>query len=201
MRPPHDIWTRLRAESPVHHCDPPGYEPFWAITKYSDIVDISTKPDIFLNEPGINVLTQDQIEALEESAFGSMRVIIGMDPPEHRDVRKIAAPEFTPRAIRNLDHVIEQSAREIVDEMAGWRGARACLDFAVDVAAAHPLRVLSPACSASREQKTDILRITNQLFAFEDPRARPRSRGPGAGAPRAGHGGVRAVRRHHPGPS
>ena len=32
--PPHEYWTRLRAESPVHWCDIPDMdiEPFWAIT-------------------------------------------------------------------------------------------------------------------------------------------------------------------------
>ena len=37
---PHNLWTRLRAESPVHRCDPAGFEPFWAITKHADICEI-----------------------------------------------------------------------------------------------------------------------------------------------------------------
>ena len=51
--PPHEIFRRLRAESPVHWCEPPGYEPFWAITKHADIFDISTSPDRFASGPGI----------------------------------------------------------------------------------------------------------------------------------------------------
>ena len=166
--PPHDTWTRLRAESPVHWCEPDGYEPFWAITKYADICEMSTQPDLFLNKPGINLLRQAEVEALESSPLGEMRVIITMDPPEHRDVRKIAAPEFTPRAIRQLDDEIQRSAREIVDEMAGPTGEGEC-DFAVDVATAHPLRILSHMLGLPRSQEADILRITNQLFGFEDP--------------------------------
>ena len=42
---PHDLWTRLRAESPVHRCTPAGFEPFWAITKHADICEISKQPD------------------------------------------------------------------------------------------------------------------------------------------------------------
>ena len=52
-RPPHELFTRLRAESPVHRCEPPGFEPFWAITKYADIFEISTSPDRFASGPGI----------------------------------------------------------------------------------------------------------------------------------------------------
>ena len=50
--PPHELWTRLRAESPVHYCEPTDFEPFWAVTKYADIFEISTHPERFLSEPG-----------------------------------------------------------------------------------------------------------------------------------------------------
>ncbi len=165
---PHDIFTKLRAESPVHRCEPEGYESFWAITKYDDVCEISTRPDLFLNAPGITILKDRDNEALADSALAQMRVVITMDPPEHRDVRKIAGPEFTPRAIRRLDEEIERSAREVVDDMAGATGEGEC-DFAVDVATAHPLRILSNMLGIPRVQEPDILRITNQLFAFEDP--------------------------------
>lgn len=97
--PPHDVWTRLRAESPVHRCEPASYPPFWAITKYHDIHHISVQPNRFVNAPGITVLKREDNEALNDSAFAQMRVIITMDPPEHRDVRAVAAPSFTPSAM------------------------------------------------------------------------------------------------------
>ncbi|MDZ7676703.1 MAG: cytochrome P450 [Acidimicrobiales bacterium] len=169
--PPHEIWARLRAESPVHRCEPAATEPFWAITKHEDICEISTRPDLFLNRPGVAVLPERQEDAMRDSKFGSMRSIINMDPPEHRAYRKVAAREFTPRAVRDLDELIETSAREIVDELAGETGEGTC-DFATDVAARHPLRVLSHMLGVPREQEADILRITNQLFAFDDPELR-----------------------------
>jgi cytochrome P450 len=165
---PHETFRRLRAESPVHRCEPPGFEPFWAITKYSDIFDISTSPERFASAPGITVLTAEQQTALEKSAFGSMRTIITMDPPEHWLYRKVANRVFTPRAISELDAVIEQSARDTVDRLAGDTGEGEC-DFAVDVAAAHPLRILSTMLGVPREQEPDILRLTNELFALDDP--------------------------------
>jgi cytochrome P450 len=165
---PHDLWTRLRAESPVHRCEPELFEPFWAITKHADISEISRSPERFLSEPGITVLSGGQQDALESSAFNSMRVIIQMDPPEHREVRKVASHVFTPRAIRALDADIDRSAREVVDRLAGDSGEGEC-EFASDVAAAHPLRILSSMLGVPREQEPDILRLTNELFAFDDP--------------------------------
>lgn len=166
--PPHDLWTRLRAESPVHRFAPDGYQPFWAITKYDDITTISTQPERFLNGKGITLLKDSDNAAVNASALGPMRVIITMDPPEHHDVRAIAAPVFTPRGIGSLAEEIERSAREVVDQMAGESGEGEC-DFATDVATAHPLRILSSMLGVPRSQEPDILRITNQLFAFEDP--------------------------------
>ena len=166
--PPHDLWTRLRNESPVHHCEPASYEPFWAITKHADVIEISTQPELFRSEPGIVVLDRTQEAAFETSAFSMMRVIIMIDPPEHREVRKVSSHVFTPRAIRTLDDLIDRSAREVVDRLAVDGGEGEC-DFANDVAAAHPLRILSTMLGVPLEQEPDILRLTNQLFANEDP--------------------------------
>jgi len=166
---PHDLWTTLRRESPVHRCQPRGFDPFWAITRHADICDISKQPELFSSAPGI-VVTNDEQRQLRDSGqgLGAMRVIIEMDPPEHRSYRKVASPWFTPRAVRRIDAAVERSARELVDKLAGETGEGEC-DFAVDVAAAHPLRILSTILGVPREQEPDILRLTNQLFGADDP--------------------------------
>ena len=167
---PHDLWTRLRAESPVHWCTPAGFEPFWAITKHADICEISKQPDTFSSTNGIAMIQQDQEAQLraQNQGFGAMRVIIEMDPPEHRDFRNVSSPVFTPRAVKAMDETIRTSAREVVDRLAGETGEGEC-DFASDVAAAHPLRILSTMLGVPRESEPDILRLTNQLFASDDP--------------------------------
>jgi cytochrome P450 len=167
---PHALWTRLRAESPVHHCSPAGFEPFWAITKHADICEISKQPDTFSSAGGIAMIRKAEDEAVRQGnqGFGAMRVIIEMDPPEHRAYRNVTSPVFTPRAVKALDAAIDASAREVVDRLAGETGEGEC-DFANDVAAAHPLRILSTMLGVPRESEPDILRLTNELFAFDDP--------------------------------
>ena len=44
---PHEAWRRLRAEAPVSKLAPPGYRPFWAITKHADIIEVSKQPAKF----------------------------------------------------------------------------------------------------------------------------------------------------------
>jgi cytochrome P450 len=164
---PHGLWTRLRAESPVHRCTPDGFVPFWAITRHADVCEISKQPDKFSSAEGIAMVRKSDEEVIRQQnqGFGAMRVIIEMDPPEHRGVRKIASPVFTPRTVKAMDETIRTSAREIVDRLTGEGEC----DFANDVAAAHPLRILSTMLGVPRENEPDILRLTNQLFASDDP--------------------------------
>jgi cytochrome P450 len=149
----------------VHKCETGVYPDFWAITKHADIVDISTKPDQFLNQHGIVLLRNDMPRTTD--GIGAMRTIIEMDPPEHRSYRKVVSSYFTPRAIQSLEQAALDSAREIVDRLAGDDGEGEC-DLAMDVAAAHPLRLLSTILGVPRSQEGDIMRLTNQLFAADD---------------------------------
>jgi cytochrome P450 len=166
---PHELWTQLRHESPVHRCEPEGFELFWAITRHADICEISKHPENFLSRKGIVVLNDEQIKVREtDGGLSAMRTIIEMDPPEHRKFRKVASPSFTPRAVKKMEDAVAESARTIVDKLAGASGEGEC-DFATDVAAAHPLRILSTILGVPREMEPDILRLTNQLFGADDP--------------------------------
>jgi len=164
--PPHDIWTKLRSESPVHRCDPSDYPGFWAITRHADICAISKDPEAFLSDPGIGVIRND-IDFNRDEGIAAMRTIIEMDPPKHREYRKVASPYFTPRALGKLDAAIDKSAKTVVDRLAPDGGEGEC-NFATEVAAAHPLRILSTILGVSREQEPRILELTNQLFAPDD---------------------------------
>ena len=97
-----------------------------------------------------------------------MRTIITMDPPDHWSYRKVANRVFTPRAMNEVDDVVNEAARDTIDRLAGTTGEGEC-DFASDVAAAHPLRILSTMLGVPREQEPDILRLTNELFGLDDP--------------------------------
>ena len=164
--PPHEIFAKLRAESPAHYCNNETYEPFWAITRHADICSISKQPDLFLSQPGI-ILERRGLPIDRREGVGAMRTVIEMDPPVHREFRKVASPWFTPRAMSRVEDTVRSAAREVVDRIAGKTGEGEC-DFAFDVAAAYPLRVLSTILGIPREQETTMLELTNQLFAPED---------------------------------
>ncbi len=166
---PHDVWARLREESPVHRCEFGGdFEDFWAITKHADIVDVSGKPHLFSNREGPMLLSRAQMMQMAKRAaspMGKMKTIIEMDPPEHRTVRQVASPFFTPRSIRRLDQIVTESARSLVDSL----GEEGECDFVEKVSQRHPLRVLATLLGIDREDEEKVLHLTQQLFAGDDP--------------------------------
>jgi len=166
---PHDAWSLLRKESPVHRCEFDGdFEDFWAITRHADIIDISGKPHIFSNREGPMILSRAQkvqVAKRAESPMGRMLTIIEMDPPEHRDFRKVASGFFTPRNIRRLDGIVTESARSLIDSL----GEEGECDFVEKVAQRHPLRVLATLLGIDREDEERVLELTQQLFASDDP--------------------------------
>ncbi|MDJ0786843.1 MAG: cytochrome P450 [Myxococcota bacterium] len=160
--PPHELFTELRKQ-PVSKWEIQDVEPFWAITRHADLRAISTRPDQFLSGPGITLAPANRQEI---PGFSQMRVVINMDPPEHRKVRKVASPWFTPRALARIDAAVEESARSLVDALAANASGEA--DLATEVAIKHPLRILATALGVPREQEAKILELSNRLFAPDD---------------------------------
>ncbi|MCB0994862.1 MAG: cytochrome P450 [Acidimicrobiales bacterium] len=165
--PPHDVWTRLRIEDPVHWCEPEGFENFWAVTKHAHIMEVASQPEVFCNSEGIVVLNDEQVAAMErdDNPLRDMRTIIEMDPPEHRVYRKIASGFFTPRGIDQLDEIVTNSARTLVDSL----GEEGECDMIERLAQRHPLRVLATILGVDRDDEERMLELTQQLFAPDDP--------------------------------
>ena len=168
---PHAQWRELRKLDRLHRCEPEGFDAFYPVVRHDQICEISKQPARFLSRFGITLDSAEQKQIIEaDQGIGQMRVIIGMDPPEHRDYRKVAASWFTPRAIERVAPIVEESARALVDTLVERAsGGEGECEFANDVAAAHPLRVLSTILGVPREKEPQLLRLTNELFGSDDP--------------------------------
>ena len=168
---PHDQWRELRKLDRLHHCNPEGFDAFYPVVRHDQICEISKQPDRFLSRFGIVLESAVQKEIIEaDQGIGQMRVIIGMDPPEHRDYRKVASSWFTPSAIARIAPIVDESARALVDGLVERaKGGEGVCDFANEIAAAHPLRVLSTILGVPPDQERKLLQLTNELFAADDP--------------------------------
>ena len=89
---PHESWKLLRREAPLFWWDRGVQNPFWAVTKYEDIVHISKQPKIFENGPRMAVLVGDGANQADPEAAGEgaiqpgqtrlIRQLLNLVPPE-----------------------------------------------------------------------------------------------------------------------
>jgi cytochrome P450 len=158
---PHAEWTWLRRHAPVFWYDRPNVEPFWAITKHADIIEISKQPELFLNAPRLAVFTRD----LPPPPEGEIRHLLNMDPPDHASYRRLASGWFTPRAIRGMDEKVARVTREILDAAA----EKTAGDFVQDVSARITIAVIAEMLGVPRSDWDLLFRWTNEIIAPQDP--------------------------------
>jgi cholest-4-en-3-one 26-monooxygenase len=174
---PHELWTRLRAVAPVAYFDPPGLEPFWAITKHADILEISKQPLRFSSAQGITLRH-------EGAPVMASEMVVMLDPPKHGPVRKVANARFTPRAVRERRTDIERIAVDILDDAAP-AGAAGELDFVVRIAAPFPLAVIAWILGVPSDDWALLFRWTNEVIGKDDPEYRRPGESPGQTIKRA----------------
>ena len=168
---PDAVWTQLRAEAPVAYFEPPGYQPFWAITKHADIVAVASQPVAFSNAHG---LILGPIGANSQPT----EMVVTLDPPRHGPLRRVAMPRFTPRAIRLRHDEIERIAVEIVDEVAAADDSGE-FDFVERIAAPLPIAVISWILGVPRSDWQLLFQWTNEVIGKDDPEFRRPGETPG----------------------
>jgi cytochrome P450 len=167
---PHDVWTWLRANDPVHRWERTEGMPFWAVTKHADIIEIGTQPDKFHNGPRLTISHKPE-DREQMNQFPP--TLIQMDPPEHGIYRKMVNKRFTPRALRRIHADIERIGREIVDtlgrEVADSMAESGECDFVQQVSAPLPIAVIAWLLGVPREDWRLIFDWTNHIIGAQDP--------------------------------
>jgi cholest-4-en-3-one 26-monooxygenase len=158
---PHPEWTWLRRNAPVFRYERPNVEPFWAITKHADIIEIGKQPERFLNAPRLAVFTHD----LPPPPEGTSRHLLNMDPPDHARYRRVTSHWFTPRAIRGMDGKVARVTREVLDAAA----EKTAGDFVQDISARITIAVIAEMLGVPRPDWELLFRWTNEIIAPQDP--------------------------------
>jgi cholest-4-en-3-one 26-monooxygenase len=162
---PYETWARLRNEAPVAYIEPPGYPPFWAVTKHADIVQVASQPQLFSSAGGITLdMDLSGLDVVPE-------MIVYLDPPRHGPMRQVANKKFLKSAVRARSEEIERIAVEIVDE-ASTGGEIAHCDFAETFAAPFPVAVISWVLGVPHEDWEHHFRWTNEIIGKDDPEYR-----------------------------
>lgn len=154
-------WAWLRRHDPVAWIEHPDYDPFWAITKHADIIELSKQPDLFHNEPRLAVFSN----LLPPPPEAEIRHLLNMDPPDHGKYRNVTSKQFTPRVVSGLREKVERITREVLDEAAGRREG----DFVRDVSAPITIAVIAEMLGVPASDRGLLFRWTNEVIAPEDP--------------------------------
>jgi cholest-4-en-3-one 26-monooxygenase len=154
-------WAWLRRHDPVHRVEHPKYDPFWAITKHADIIELSKQPEILQNGPRLAAFN-NEVPPPPES---TIRHLLNMDPPDHGKYRNVSSKQFTPRVVSGLAAKVERITAEVLDEAA----ARGEGDFVRDVSAPITIAVIAEMLGVPASDRGLLFRWTNEVIAPEDP--------------------------------
>ncbi|MBI5288876.1 MAG: cytochrome P450 [Chloroflexi bacterium] len=158
---PHDTFDLLRRDEPVHWQPEPQGPGYWALTRYEDIVQVSSDNELFSSARG-----GTNLEDLGDDALAMIRtLLINMDPPKHTQYRKLVATGFTPKMVRQLEPHVRQITKQIVDSVA----LKGSCDFVTDVAAQLPLAVICEMIGVPKDDHHKIFDWSNRLIGFDDP--------------------------------
>ncbi|AWT52432.1 cytochrome P450 [Mycolicibacterium smegmatis] len=163
----HAALAELRSQTPVAYVDVPGYYPFWAITKHADVMAIERDNELFINAPRPMLITKekDDLAKANLAAGGGIRTLIHMDDPLHRDIRKIGADWFRPKAMRALKERVDELAKIYVDKLVE-KGPEC--DFVQEVAVNYPLYVILSLLGLPESDFDRMLKLTQELFGNDD---------------------------------
>ena len=163
--PPHEYLAELRATDPVHW-QPTQSGGYWAILKHADVETVARQPLLFSSaERGI------VIEDLEGERLEQMRgMLLAMDPPKHRQVRKPLTPRLTPRAVSVLEAGIRDICNEIFDVVDGRIvGGNTEVEFVNELAAPLPTRVIGALMGLPRADWEKVHHLAERVTHGQDP--------------------------------
>jgi len=168
---PHEVFTRLRHEDPVHWNPEADGRGVWSILKYDDITAISKNPRLFSSarEHGGHRMFDERVVGIAGvGARETEAPMISMDPPEHNRYRRMVSPGFTTPRLQALETRIRERVTAILDRL----GDRTQCEFVAEVAAELPIQVLAELIDVPQEDRRKLFDWSNSMIAEDDPELR-----------------------------
>jgi cytochrome P450 len=133
---------------------------FQVTTRYSEVVEISRRPQDFCSGQGAVSVQDMPAEAME--FFGSF---INMDDPRHARQRAIVARSFTPKALQGVLDSVETICTEVIDGFC----ERGEVDLVEVLSQPFPLLVICDMMGIPRSEFGTVLDATNVILGAGDP--------------------------------
>jgi cytochrome P450 len=166
--PPHELFTRLRREAPLHWsplADYPEEGGFWSLTRAEDLRRVSLDWQTFSSYVGGIMVLDDFGIPLE----AQQQQMISMDPPRHDRIKALFQRGFTPKRIAEHEERIRAIVNRVLDRVA----ARGECDLVTEVAGPVVSRVIGSFIGTPEEDDQRHIDQTNMLLGFGDEDLRP----------------------------
>jgi cytochrome P450 len=166
--PPHELFSQLRAECPVHWTsrisEYPEETGYWSVTKADDIRSVSLDWQAFSSElGGVTAVTAVFPLELMRAMF------IGMDPPKHDRLKMLFQAGFTPKRIAAHEDAIRAIVVDVLDRL----GDRETCDLVTEVAQPAVSRVIGSFMGIPPEDDAAWAGLMNSALGAGDPDLNP----------------------------
>jgi cytochrome P450 len=166
--PPHELFSRLRHECPVHWTERfeefPEEAGFWSVCTADDIHTVSRDWRTYSSERG-GVVAASAGFPLELA----QAMFIGMDPPKHDRLKALFQAGFTPKRIADHEDAIRAIATATLDRLT----AGEICDLVTDVAQPIVSRVIGSFMGIPEEDDAIWARLMNSTLGASDPDLNP----------------------------
>jgi cytochrome P450 len=166
----HQAYRWLRGNNALGRVEVEGFDPFWAVTRHADILEVSRQNALFHNGDRATTLTtiadDRRVRDMNGGSPHLVRSLVQMDAPDHAKYRALTFKWFAPGSVRKLEDDIRTIARAEVDRMAGLGGR---CDFVADVALGYPLHIIMTILGVPMADKGKMLTLTQDIFGTQDP--------------------------------
>jgi cytochrome P450 len=139
---PWEIYRRLREEAPVYHSE--EYD-FYALSRHEDVAAAFKDFETYSSAYGLDLAQVRSDEPLPA------KMIIIMDPPEHRQMRSLVNKVFTPRAIEAMKPMVTETIDRYIAKASPDR-----FDVVQDFAALFPVEVITQMLGVPKEYRQQV---------------------------------------------
>lgn len=137
-----------------------GESGHWNVFATPEIDTVLKNPALFSNAAGPRL-----VDTPKEAIRGRHVSLNLMDPPVHRDYRRLVDAAFKPTAIKQREPNIRAIADTIIDDVIG----QGRCEFVTSVATQLPLRVIAWILGIPDADRAHLCALTNTMMIADDP--------------------------------
>jgi cytochrome P450 len=161
LQNPHPLFHRMRAEDPVHWCEP---MKLWFVTRYDDVMAAMKEPRFSSDRSDMYVqaLSPELKQKVQPLLDHVARWIQLTDEPTHTRLRRLVGMAFTPRMIEQLRPRIDQLVADLLRDIP--RGTSS--DLVERFCGPLPATVICEMLGIPGDERDEFRRLTERVMLF-----------------------------------